>query len=67
MPKGNSFERAFKIEVMLKRGVTVREVMKEFGIKKPSAQRMIDVMSSIKNVYEAGKNRRGAIIYRVKQ
>ena len=52
MPKGNSFERAFRLEELLKKGVSIREIMQEFSIKKPSALRMVDVMSTIKPVYE---------------
>ena len=52
MPKGNSFKRAFRLKEMLIRGVTIREIMDEFNVKKPSALRMIDQMSEIFPVSE---------------
>ena len=52
MPKGNSFKRAFRLKEMLIRGVTIRDIMSEFDVKKPSAYRMIDQMSEIFPVSE---------------
>jgi DNA-binding IclR family transcriptional regulator len=57
MPKGSSFDRAFKLLAMLERpqGVTVREIKKTFGISWQSARRMINEMSIYKPVFEDGK------------
>ena len=67
MPKGSGFKRAFKLKTMLKRGCTIPEIRKAFGIKRQSAKRMIDEMGSVYPVYESGyRHHRGcppAIIY----
>ena len=68
MPKGSAMKRAFRLKTLLERGVTIPEIMKEFGIKKASAQRMRDQIGDIFPVVEAGYRHTGgppAIIYRL--
>ena len=69
MPKGNSFKRAFRLKDMLDRGVTIREIMTEFNVKKPSALRMIDQMSEIFPVSEHWEylNKHRGKIYRIEK
>ena len=73
MPKGNCFERAFRLKSLLSQaeGVIVPEIMREFDIKKQSAQAMTDKMSLLFCVYEMGfrhrRQRPPAIIYGVKK
>ena len=69
MPKGNSFKRAFRLREMLDKGVTIREIMDEFNIKKPSAMRMIDQMGEIFPIGESWEflNKHKGIVYRIER
>jgi hypothetical protein len=69
MPRGNSFKRAFRLKDMLDRGVTIREIMDEFNVKKSSALRMIDRMGEIFPVSESLEflNKHKGIVYRIER
>jgi predicted DNA-binding transcriptional regulator YafY len=71
MPKGNSFKRAFRLKEMLDRtdGVTLKQIMHEFNVKKPSAMRMIDQMSELFPVSEHWEflNKHKGIVYRIEK
>ena len=54
--RGLSIKRAFRIIQMFNSGpVTVPLIMREFGIKRQSAKRWVDVASEVLPVYESGK------------